>query len=60
MNNNLDFLMLIDVEYPKYKIGDKVRTRHINNDLIDVNYRYRLIINYNVVVGMKPDYKSGK
>lgn len=60
MNNNLEFLNLINVEHPKYSIGDKIRTRHINDDLIDVNYRYKLIISYGVIVGMIPNYKSGK
>ena len=60
MNNNLDFLALINVERPKYSIGDKIRTRHINDDLIDVNYRYKLIISYGVIVGMIPNHESGK
>jgi len=60
MNNSLEFLTLINVEYPQYKIGDKVRRRYINDDEIDIDNYHKLRTIYGVIVGMIPNYKSGK
>lgn len=60
MINNLDFLTLIKVEYPKHKIGDKIKIRYICDDTLDLEQYHKLITSYGIIVGMIPDYHCGK
>lgn len=60
MIKNLDFLTLINVEHPKYKIGDKIKIRYVNDDKIDVDRYLKLMTLYGVIVGMIPDHYCGK